>query len=172
MADQLEALRRQLRDIGHALRARRTELGWSIQHLADQTSVSTAMISLVERGLAVPSLATLNGLAHPLGLSLGGLFAVPSVARHARLEGIEIDPGGQFVAPSGPAVIVVVAGGVRALMGGSDRVVAVGEVLPIEETVPCELHNESRESAVLLWVAVADFAVDADRGDVSAPAAG
>ena len=162
MAEQLEALRRQLRDIGRALRTRRTELGWSIQYLADQTSVSTAMISLVERGLAVPSLATLNGLARPLGLSLGGLFAVPSVARHARLEGIEIEPGASSAAPPGPAVVVVVAGTVRATVDGVDHLVAVGEVLPVEESALCELNNDAAVAAVVLWVAVDGYSVSAN----------
>jgi transcriptional regulator with XRE-family HTH domain len=68
-------LRDHLDAVGVRLRSARKSEGLSIQQLADETGLSTAMISLVERGLAVPSLGTLAAIGSKLRLSLGELFA-------------------------------------------------------------------------------------------------
>lgn len=67
-------LRRQLREVGKQLRSIRMQRGLSMQQVSSATGVSTAMISLVERGLASPSLTTLAALGGIYGLSLGDLF--------------------------------------------------------------------------------------------------
>lgn len=69
------ALKERLETVGGRIRAARKQHKLSIQQLADETGLSTAMISLVERGMAVPSLGTLAAVASKLELSLGELFA-------------------------------------------------------------------------------------------------
>lgn len=71
--DQL--LSEHLKVIGDQIRSRRRQSGMSIQELANLTDLSTAMISLVERGQAVPSLGTVIALATELGIPLSVLFA-------------------------------------------------------------------------------------------------
>ncbi len=63
-----------LLDIGEQLREARTNLGLSVQALAEASGISTGMISQIERGLANPSINTISKLASALGLQLGIFF--------------------------------------------------------------------------------------------------
>jgi transcriptional regulator with XRE-family HTH domain len=60
--------------VGKTLQEKRVQLGLSVHQLADRSGVSAGMISQLERGLANPSLNTINKLAAALGLQLGILF--------------------------------------------------------------------------------------------------
>ena len=91
-------LRAQLVHIGSVLRTRRQAHGWPIQQLADCAGLSAAMVSLVERGLAAPSLASLSALADCLGLRMVDLFATTDDRRAdgasvdgARADGVHVD---------------------------------------------------------------------------------
>ncbi len=53
-------------DLGQAFRRRRTELGMTMQSVADAAGLSVGFISQVERGLAVPSLSSLVAIAEAL----------------------------------------------------------------------------------------------------------
>jgi len=53
-------------DLGQAFRRRRTELGLTMQAVADSAGLSVGFISQVERGLAVPSLSSLVAIAEAL----------------------------------------------------------------------------------------------------------
>lgn len=75
-------LRAELRRLGLVIRTRRQQLGMSIQQLAEGSMVSPAMVSLVERGLASPSLATLSAMAATLDTSMGGLFGAAEQMRN------------------------------------------------------------------------------------------
>ena len=68
-------LNQHLTTLGEHIRSTRKSYAMSIQELAEQTGISSAMISLVERGRAVPSLGTLVAVASELRISLGDLFA-------------------------------------------------------------------------------------------------
>ncbi|MEZ5101735.1 MAG: helix-turn-helix domain-containing protein [Thermoleophilia bacterium] len=63
------------RELGGAIRARRTELGMTVGRLADAAGVSRSLISQVERGLASPSITTLRRIAAALGVPVVALFA-------------------------------------------------------------------------------------------------
>jgi transcriptional regulator with XRE-family HTH domain len=63
-----------LNAVGQQLHDTRTSKGLSVQELADISSISTGMISQIERGLANPSINTISKLASALGLQLGIFF--------------------------------------------------------------------------------------------------
>ena len=66
--------------IAHRVRARRAELGMTLDALADQCGVSRSMISLIERGESSPTAAVLEKIATGLRLALARLFDDPSAA--------------------------------------------------------------------------------------------
>lgn len=75
-AERFEAIR-------GALSRRRAELGISMSQLARQIGVSPSMISQIERGQSLPSVATLFALADALGAELDAFFTDPEVDRGA-----------------------------------------------------------------------------------------
>lgn len=68
--------------IAGQLQARRKGKGWSIDRLAQQSGVSKAMISKIERQVSSPSAATLGRLAAGLGISLTELITGPESRPH------------------------------------------------------------------------------------------
>lgn len=71
-------------DIHTALAQRLRELrdarGWSLDALADRSTVSRSNISLIERGQSSPTAVVLDKLATALGVSLASLFEAPDGA--------------------------------------------------------------------------------------------
>jgi transcriptional regulator with XRE-family HTH domain len=65
----------QFETIRRALAERRRELGITMSELARQIGVSPSMISQIERGQTLPSVATLFGLAAALGATVDAFFA-------------------------------------------------------------------------------------------------
>jgi transcriptional regulator with XRE-family HTH domain len=70
-----DAHRAQLVVLGASIRAQRTACGLSLRELAEQTGVSNAYLSQLERGLHEPSLTVLSAVARALGVSLESLLA-------------------------------------------------------------------------------------------------
>jgi transcriptional regulator with XRE-family HTH domain len=64
--------------LGRKIRQFRTGLGLTLADLANTVGVSSSLISQVERGSASPSIATLNGIAAALNVSIADLFLEPS----------------------------------------------------------------------------------------------
>lgn len=62
-------------NIGSRMRAAREAMGMSIKDLAVATGLSTAMVSLVERGKTSPSIGTIVAISDILGLSMASLFS-------------------------------------------------------------------------------------------------
>jgi transcriptional regulator with XRE-family HTH domain len=72
--------------IGPALRARRRQLGLSLQQVAEKSGLSTAFISQAERGQATPSIISLMNLSRALGVDINYFIEVPkgpSIVRRA-----------------------------------------------------------------------------------------
>ncbi|TAM67049.1 MAG: cupin domain-containing protein [Microbacteriaceae bacterium] len=63
-----------LASVGTQVRALRKEKGLTLAELSEVTSLSPAIVSQIERGLANPSFTTLAQLAHGLGIPVGKLF--------------------------------------------------------------------------------------------------
>jgi len=84
--------------IGNRLRAARNAQQFTIDKLAVATGLSKGFISLIERDMTSPSVATLVALCEVLNMSIGDLF-MPSVgelvtaqgAPHINLGGIGVD---------------------------------------------------------------------------------
>ncbi|MDG0024542.1 XRE family transcriptional regulator [Trinickia sp. Y13] len=60
--------------IAHRIRALRDVKGWSLDALAERSSVSRSNISLIERGQSSPTAVVLDKLATALGVPLASLF--------------------------------------------------------------------------------------------------
>src|SRR3984885_14315388 len=63
-----------LRALGKEMKLRRIEQGFTLQNVADRTGVSAAMLSLVERGKASPSVGTLVAINSLLNLHIPELL--------------------------------------------------------------------------------------------------
>jgi len=84
--------------IGTALRARRKELGLTMQAVADAAGLSVGFISQVERGLSAPSLSSLAGLAEALQQPMGDFLSQPVIdgdtTRHDARVAYSVDSSG------------------------------------------------------------------------------
>jgi transcriptional regulator with XRE-family HTH domain len=61
-------------DLGARLRALRRSNRLTLRQLADRAAITESFLSQVERGVASPSIATVQRIAHALGLSIAELF--------------------------------------------------------------------------------------------------
>ena len=61
-------------DLGKRVRARRTELNWTQEHLAQEIGVSTSFVGHIERGSRKASLETLVMLANVMEISTDDLL--------------------------------------------------------------------------------------------------
>jgi transcriptional regulator with XRE-family HTH domain len=66
-----------IRRIGAVVRETRKQRGMTLNALAEQTGVSVSMLSMLERGVASPSIGTLVSVTSALGLHMANLFASP-----------------------------------------------------------------------------------------------
>ncbi|MFK8051357.1 MAG: helix-turn-helix domain-containing protein [Woeseiaceae bacterium] len=66
------------RSIGVLLKARRNELGLTLQELADRASLSAAFISQAERGKATPSIVSLINLSKALDTDINYFISPPT----------------------------------------------------------------------------------------------
>ena len=87
--------------IGQTIRARRLELGLTLQALADASGLSTAFISQVERNEAAASMVSLMNLARALDVSVAMLMEIPlgeaPVRRRADPQYIEVDSPVEYI---------------------------------------------------------------------------
>jgi transcriptional regulator with XRE-family HTH domain len=63
-----------VRAVGASVRTARKRRGLTLQELADRTGVSMSMLSMLERGVASPSIGTLVSVSSALGLHMSQLF--------------------------------------------------------------------------------------------------
>lgn len=74
----------QVPELGSLLRARRKELGLTMQAIADAAGLSTGFISQIERGLTVPSLASLAGISKILETPMSAFLSQPDAGDMSR----------------------------------------------------------------------------------------
>jgi transcriptional regulator with XRE-family HTH domain len=90
-------------NIARRLRELRDARGWSLEALAERSTVSRSNISLIERGQSSPTAVVLDKLATALGVSLASLFeapgndARPSPHAAARDQAVWTDPESGYV---------------------------------------------------------------------------
>src|ERR1700742_595622 len=71
------------------IRGERTARRWSLDDLAERSSVSKAMISKIERGEASPTAALLGRLAAAFGLTLSALLAETEIPVRGPVRGAD-----------------------------------------------------------------------------------
>lgn len=104
--------------LAERLRGEREARGWSLNDLAERSSVSRAMISRIERGEASPTAVLLGRLSGAFGLTLSNLLArIESAGERLRRAGDQPswrDPETGFVrraiSPAGNGDLELVAG--------------------------------------------------------------
>ena len=86
---------------GEIIRARRQELGLTLQDLADKTKLSPAFISQVERNKAAASMVSLMNLARALDVRVTMFMEIPTgetpVRRKDNPQRIEVDSPVEYV---------------------------------------------------------------------------
>ena len=68
-------------EIGARVKAARSELGWTLDQLAEHAAISRRMVVNVEQGAANPSLGTLLHLSEALGIGVSELVEPPATDR-------------------------------------------------------------------------------------------
>lgn len=63
------------------IRDERKRLGWTLDRLAARAGISTGFLAYLEQNKKKPSLATIDRLAHALGLPIADLFQGPPARR-------------------------------------------------------------------------------------------
>ncbi|MDE0128704.1 MAG: XRE family transcriptional regulator [Gammaproteobacteria bacterium] len=86
---------------GEIIRARRQELGLTLQELAEKTRLSAAFISQVERNKAAPSMVSLMNIARALGARVSMFMELPAgenpVRRKNSPQRIEVDSPVEYI---------------------------------------------------------------------------
>lgn len=77
--------------LGARIRRHRRELGLTMVKVAEQAGISQPFLSQIERGLAAPSMSTLEGLAHALGTSQAHLLDAVSDSTTAFGSALSVD---------------------------------------------------------------------------------
>ncbi len=71
---------------GQAIRARRNQLGITLEQLAQVSGVSTGALSKIERGRLSPSLRNAVAIAHALGCEINDLLPTQTTAIHRQQD--------------------------------------------------------------------------------------
>jgi len=105
--DDVDAAATVARSIGRRVRSSRTELGWTLDQLAQRSGVSRRMLVNVEQGSTNPSIATLLRLSDALGIGLPALVDVGTAPENA----VAVHQAGEIAAmwtsPSGGSAVMV-----------------------------------------------------------------
>ena len=136
--------------LGARVRSLRQERGWTLKQLGREAGLSHPFLSQLERGLARPSVGSVERIARALGVPVGLLWSSP--ARGGRASLVRRDGGERehHDDPSAPGGVRTLAGEpitVREWTGGSRR-------WPSKRTVDA--------GDVLLYVARGSLEVDLD----------
>jgi transcriptional regulator with XRE-family HTH domain len=143
-----------IRHLGHKVREARSHLGLSQRQLAERAGLSPAMLCLIERGEANPSVQSLLGLAEALGLPLASFFGDRPEGQATGGEAPAPEAARRMVLPAGMRPVLELAGGVtwRRLTPGPEAGVEFREVRyePGACSGPRPLRHEGREWGLVL----------------------
>ena len=154
--------------LGARVRALRRDRGWTLKQLGREAGLSHPFLSQLERGLARPSVGSVERISRALGVPVGLLWRTP--ARNGRAALVRRDGGaladhGDTSAPGGVRTLAGEPMAVREWTGGSrrwpeEREVATGEVLlyvargGLEVDLDGEVHALEEGDALLFDGAV------------------
>ena len=149
--------------LGARVRSLRQERGWTLKDLGREAGLSHPFLSQLERGLARPSVGSVERIARALGVPVGLLWSAParggraalvrsSCGEHARHDDVS--------APGGVRTLAAEPNEVREWTGGSrrwpaERVVSAGDVLlyvargGLEVDLDGEIHALEEGDALL-----------------------
>ena len=85
-----------MRRVGAQVRRLRTRRGMTLQQMSDETGTSVSMLSMLERGVATPSIGTLVTVASVLGTHMAELFGEQQEPRspiRPLAEQVEVNSG-------------------------------------------------------------------------------
>ena len=149
--------------LGARVRSLRRERGWTLKQLGREAELSHPFLSQLERGLARPSVGSVERIARALGVPVGLLWTMP--ARGGRAALVRSDCGehenhGDASAPGGVRTLAGEPMTVREWTGGSRRwpeqhEVTAGEVLlyvargGVEVDLDGEIHALEEGDALL-----------------------
>jgi transcriptional regulator with XRE-family HTH domain len=149
--------------LGARVRSLRRERGWTLKQLGREAGLSHPFLSQLERGLARPSVGSVERIARALGVPVGLLWSTP--ARSGRAEIVRNDDGDRerHADNSAPGFVRTLAGepmAVREICGGSRRwperrEIGAGEVLlyvargGVEVDLDGEVHALEEGDALL-----------------------
>lgn len=89
---QNEAAQKTLLMIGRRIRDMRKSRGMTLSQLAETSGLSSSMLSLVERGLASPSIGSLIVVADALGKTMSELISADDHADELIVRGADVHP--------------------------------------------------------------------------------
>ncbi len=141
--------------LGERLRARRVAKGLTLKDVAARADMSIGSISQIERGVSSPSIRTLRGICHALGIDGAELFAPADVvsdepdAASASRIGMDADAGASTntnarITPSmltGEAVPSAPADPGRAAVRSNDAAVSGEYLVRADRHKPLRLHG-------------------------------
>jgi len=149
--------------LGARVRSLRRERGWTLKQLGREAGLSHPFLSQLERGLARPSVGSVERIARALGVAVGLLWSAP--ARGGRSEVVRNHAGDRerHADGSAPGCVRTLAGepiAVREISGGSRRwperrEIAAGDVLlyvargGVEVDLDGEIHALEEGDALL-----------------------
>lgn len=114
---------------GQTIRARRLELGLTLQALAEKSGLSVAFISQVERNQASASMVSLMNLARALDVSVTTFMEIPMGAAPVRRRS---DP--QYIEIESPVQYIQLSAGMKfQQMDALLMIIPPGHVFPIDQ---------------------------------------
>jgi transcriptional regulator with XRE-family HTH domain len=149
--------------LGARVRSLRRERGWTLKHLGREAGLSHPFLSQLERGLARPSVGSVERIARAFGMPVGLLWSAPARGGRAALVRSDCGQHESHRDESAPGGVRTLSGeplAVREWTGGSRRwpeehEVTAGEVLlyvargGLEVDLDGEIHALSEGDALL-----------------------
>ena len=149
--------------LGARVRSLRQERGWTLKDLGREAGLSHPFLSQLERGLARPSVGSVERIARALGVPVGLLWSAPARGGRAALvrsDGGDHEHHDDASAPGGVRTLSDEPNEVREWTGGSrrwpeERVVSAGDVLlyvargGLEVDLDGEIHALEEGDALL-----------------------
>jgi transcriptional regulator with XRE-family HTH domain len=162
--------------VGARIRALRQQRGWTLKALGRRAALSHPFLSQLERGLARPSIDSVERIADALGVSVGALWAPPRARRptlvRSRAGGApmrRLSPAGEPLvvhewsvgprwrappqARGGAAVVYVIRGTLEVDVDGEVFGLGEGDALHFDGSAPHRLRRTGGAGTRALYVA-------------------
>jgi transcriptional regulator with XRE-family HTH domain len=132
-----------VRAVGASIRAARKRRRLTLQELAERTGVSVSMLSMLERGVASPSIGTLVSVSSALGLHMAQLFQDPAAQPPSPVRRL----ADQVIVQAGEGVS-------RRLVHTDldiDLEMVVNDYEPGTSSASAPVHHDGREFGLIIW---------------------